>query len=63
MFSSFEENVGLEERPFSHKAKPVAKAWPDPINLSEILEGKIDELINPLIAEEESTKLANMKNE
>ena len=38
MFSSFEENVGLEERPFSHKAKPVAKAWPDPITLSEILE-------------------------
>ena len=32
-------------------------------NLSEILEGKIDELINPLIAEEESTKLANMKND
>ncbi len=32
-------------------------------NLSEILEGNIDELINPLIAEEESTKLANMKNE
>ena len=32
-------------------------------NLSEILEGKLDELINPLIAEEESTKLANMKNE
>ncbi|MDC2992702.1 peptide chain release factor 1 [Pelagibacteraceae bacterium] len=32
-------------------------------NLSEILEGNIDELINPLIAEEETTKLANMKNE
>ncbi len=32
-------------------------------NLSEILEGKIDELINPLIAEEESKKLAEMKNE
>ncbi len=32
-------------------------------NLSEILEGNIDELINPLIAEEESTKLANIKNE
>ncbi len=32
-------------------------------NLSEILEGKIDELINPLIAAEESTKLANIKNE
>ena len=38
MFSSFEENVGLEERPFSHKAKPVSKAWPDPNALSKILE-------------------------
>ncbi len=38
MFSSFEENAGLEERPFSHKAKPVAKAWPDPNALSKILE-------------------------
>ena len=38
MFSSFKENVGLEERPFSHKAKPVAKAWPDPNALSKILE-------------------------
>ena len=38
MFSSFEENVGLEERPFSHKAKPVAKAWPDPNTLAKILE-------------------------
>ncbi len=38
MFSSFEENVGFEERPFSHKAKPIAKAWPDPNTLSEILE-------------------------
>ena len=38
MFSSYEENVGLEERPFSHKAKPVAKAWPDPNALSKILE-------------------------
>ena len=38
MFSSFEENVGLEERPFSHKTKPVAKAWPDPNALSKILE-------------------------
>ncbi len=38
MFSSFQENAGLEERPFSHKAKPVAKAWPDPNALSKILE-------------------------
>ena len=32
-------------------------------NLSEILEGKIEDLINPLIAEEESKKLADMQNE
>ncbi len=38
MFSSFKEEIGLEERPFSHKAKPVAKAWPDPNSISEILE-------------------------
>jgi acetolactate synthase-1/2/3 large subunit len=38
MFSSFGEDAGLEERPFSHKTKPVVKAWPDPTHLSEILE-------------------------
>ena len=38
MFSSFPEEAGLEERPFSHKAKPIAKAWPDPNSISEILE-------------------------
>ena len=38
MFSSFEENAGLEERPFSHKPKPILKAWPDPADLSKILE-------------------------
>ncbi len=38
MFSSFAEEVGLEERPFSQKAKPIAKAWPDPNSLSEVLE-------------------------
>ena len=32
-------------------------------NLSEILEGNIDDLINPLIAEDETTKLASIKNE
>ncbi len=32
-------------------------------NLNEILEGKIEDLINPLIAEEESKKLADIKNE
>ena len=38
MFSSFAEEVGLEERPFCHKAKPLAKAWPEPNSLSEVLE-------------------------
>ena len=38
MFSSFSEDAGLEERPFSHKAKPIVKAWPDPNSMSEILE-------------------------
>ncbi len=32
-------------------------------NLVEILEGKMEDLINPLIAEEESKKLADMKHE
>ena len=32
-------------------------------NLTEILEGKIEELINPLIAEEETKKLAEIKHE
>ncbi len=32
-------------------------------NLTEILEGKIEDLINPLIAEEESKKLADMKHD
>ena len=34
MFSSFPEDTGLEERPFSHKAKPIAKAWPDHNSIS-----------------------------
>ncbi len=38
MFSSFTEEVGLEERPYSQKAKPIAKAWPDPNSLSKVLE-------------------------
>ena len=38
MFSSFFEDAGLEERPFSHQTKPIVKAWPDPVQMSEILE-------------------------
>ena len=38
MFSSYLEDAGLEERPFSHTNKVISKAWPDPIHLSEVLE-------------------------
>ena len=38
MFSSYPEDVGLNERPFSQLVKPIAKAWPDPNQLREILE-------------------------
>ena len=37
MFSSFSEVAGLEERPFSQKIKTIAKAWPDPTQLNEVL--------------------------
>ncbi len=36
MFSSFADDAGLEERPFSYQKKPLAKAWPDPESLNEI---------------------------
>ncbi|MDC3112231.1 thiamine pyrophosphate-binding protein [Pelagibacteraceae bacterium] len=38
MFSSFADDAGLEERPFTHQKKPLAKAWPDPESLHEILD-------------------------
>ena len=37
MFSSFCHDAGLEERPFSRKAKIIPKAWPDPILLDKII--------------------------
>ncbi len=36
MFSSFADDAGLEERPFTQQKKPLAKAWPDPDSLNEI---------------------------
>ena len=36
MFSSFADDAGLEERPFTHQKKPLAKAWPDPESLIEL---------------------------
>ena len=41
MFSSFADDVGLEERPFTHQKKPLAKAWPDPESLNEIFDQAI----------------------
>ena len=38
MFSSFADDAGLEERPFTHQKKPFAKAWPDPESLNEIFD-------------------------
>ena len=38
MFSSFDETSGFEERPFLHQKKSPAKAWPDPLQLDEILD-------------------------
>ena len=37
MFSSFDKDAGLEERPFSRIAKPIPKAWPDPTILEYII--------------------------
>ena len=41
MFSSFADDAGLEERPFTHQKKPLAKAWPDPESLNEIFDQAI----------------------
>ncbi len=38
MFSSFADDAGLEERPFTYQKKPLAKAWPDPESLNEIFD-------------------------
>lgn len=38
MFSSFHENVGDTERPWSHKPRPIPRAWPDPVALDRVLE-------------------------
>ncbi len=37
MFSSFDELVSREERPFNHARKPPPRAWPCPADLSNVL--------------------------
>ena len=38
MFSSFDEDVGREERPFERTTKAPPRAWPDPDALQPLLE-------------------------
>lgn len=38
MFSSFEPDAGLSERPFNRTARPVPRAWPDPEALGQVME-------------------------
>ena len=38
MFSSFEEDAGLDERPFRRSASPPPRAWPEPAALATILD-------------------------
>ena len=37
MFSSFPADAGRDERPFDRSDRPVARAWPDPERLDEVL--------------------------
>ncbi|MXW86002.1 MAG: thiamine pyrophosphate-binding protein [Boseongicola sp. SB0667_bin_21] len=37
MFSSFPADAGRDERPFDRGDQPVARAWPDPVRLDEVL--------------------------
>lgn len=38
MFSSFDENVGLEERPFVRAKKPTPRAWPCPEDMQRVFD-------------------------
>ena len=38
MFSSFEADAGLNERPFNRTNRPVPRAWPDPAVLKTVLD-------------------------
>ena len=38
MFSNFERDAGLNERPFIRTARSIPRAWPDPKSLSDLLD-------------------------
>ena len=48
MFSSFEADAGLDERPFNRTARPVPRAWPDPAQLDRII-GMVKQAERPVI--------------
>ncbi len=48
MFSSFEPDAGLEERPFDRTDRPVPRAWPDPTALGAVLD-KVKAAKRPVI--------------
>lgn len=48
MFSSFEADSGLQERPYDRRARPVPRPWPDPSALEAIME-QVRQAERPLI--------------
>ncbi|MCY4245241.1 MAG: thiamine pyrophosphate-binding protein [Gammaproteobacteria bacterium] len=48
MFSSFDEDAGLAERPFERAHRPPARAWPEPARLAEAV-GLVAEAKRPLL--------------
>lgn len=48
MFSSFDEDVGREERPFRRDARAVPRAWPEPSALARIM-ALLDKAERPVI--------------
>ncbi|MEM7299919.1 MAG: thiamine pyrophosphate-dependent enzyme [Pseudomonadota bacterium] len=48
MFSSFDEDAGHEERPFSRRAKSTPRAWPEPQALEAVLD-KVNSARRPVI--------------
>ena len=49
MFSSFDEDAGLEERPFIRDANPTPRAWPDPRDLEPLLRQVVGAARRPVL--------------
>ena len=48
MFSSYDEDAGLDERPFIRGPRPIPRAWPDPTALARVM-GLLRDAERPLI--------------